>query len=120
MKIAVVIPMFNEVAGASACVERVCTCLSDIPTAELIVVDDGSTDATVAELERALARGWQFTLVEGVVNRGYGGALQVGARHAAERGATWLLFMDSDLTNPPEQIGQFMAAARTGDDVIKA
>ena len=113
--------MFNEEAGARRCIERVLesTRLISAPLT-LLVVDDGSTDATMSILRKALSDGLEFVLVDGEVNRGYGAALRQGARRGAELGAEWVLFMDSDLTNPPEQISEFVKAADRRVDVIKA
>ena len=46
-------------------------------------------------------------------NEGYGAALRTGVTaHAESIGAEWVIFMDSDLTNPPEQIADFVASAK--------
>lgn len=121
VRLAVVIPMFNEENGARRCVDRVRSVLATIdPPVTMVVVDDGSADATLAVLRNALADGGGFELVAGEPNRGYGGALRLGASRASELGADWALFMDSDLTNPPEQIPAFIAAAVPGIDFVKA
>ena len=49
----VVVPMFNEEAGAELCVKRICEVLSSIPfRCALVAVDDGSKDSTAAILDR--------------------------------------------------------------------
>jgi len=118
--LAIVIPMFNEEKGARRCVERVSAAVSTLTHTGVIVVDDGSSDSTVQILHSTAAAGYRFELVEGGTNHGYGGALRLGAARAAELGAEWVVFMDSDLTNPPEQIGEFLAATSSELDVIKA
>lgn len=120
MKLAVVIPMHNEEAGARQCIAAVTSVIDDLNDTALIVVDDGSSDATGDELEAAKADGFRFERVDAATNQGYGAALQLGARRAAELGAEWVLFMDSDLTNPPNQIPAFVAAMADDVDVIKA
>ena len=121
MYLAVVIPMFNEEAGARRCLERVLSVVGTLPTTVTVVaVDDGSSDSTLRVLRVALAEGLQFELVSCATNRGYGSALRQGTVRAAALGADWVLFMDSDLTNPPEQIADFVAAVGPDVDFVKA
>jgi dolichol-phosphate mannosyltransferase len=113
--------MYNEEAGAERAVARIGEVLRErVPTARLVVVDDGSRDRTLERLRAARRAGLDFELVESPANQGYGGALRLGARRAAELGATWALFIDSDLTNPPEEIPTFRAAMTDDVDIVKA
>jgi glycosyltransferase involved in cell wall biosynthesis len=118
-RLAVVVPMFNEVAGADTCVRRL---LSVLPRAGmpagLIVVDDGSSDGTGALLDRLRGVLGPFDVVH-KRNGGYGSALVAGARFAQEQGYDFVLFIDSDLTNPPEHIARFVPAIRAGIDLAK-
>jgi dolichol-phosphate mannosyltransferase len=118
--LAVVIPMFNEEAGAAKCVAAVTAVLPGLGRrCRLIVVEDGSGDRTAEVLGQA-RRGWaDFTLVVHDRNRGYGAALRTGAAEAHRQGYEYVLFMDSDLTNPPEHIANFLPAIDGGADVIK-
>src|ERR1044072_1812281 len=117
--LAVVIPMYNEVSGAKSCVECLLNALPalSVPSA-LIVVNDGSKDGTDKALDHLSAARGGFILVH-QENRGYGGALIRGGREAAARGYDYVLFMDSDLTNPPDHIERFIPAMLAGYDLIK-
>ena len=120
--LAVVVPMFNERAGAKKCVEQITNALwSAVPDGVLIVVDDGSSDGTGPLLDDLCSQyGARLKIVHHGQNLGYGAALRTGARSAAEAGACWALFMDSDLTNPPSDIGRFAELAKGPVDYIKA
>lgn len=119
--VAVVIPMYDEEAGAEACVAEVCRELAALPVpSRLIVVDDGSRDRTAAVLERAAADRPLVRVVRHEANRGYGAALRTGVEAAAEEGFEYVLFMDSDLTNSPADIPRFVEKMAEGLDVIKA
>ncbi len=118
--LAVVIPMFNEEAGAERCIQAVTAVLRKSDRrCGLIVVEDGSRDRTLDILERLLREGAPFTLVPHGCNRGYGAGLKTGATEARRQGYEYVLFMDSDLTNPPEHIEHFFAPVDRGIDVIK-
>src|SRR5439155_20220485 len=100
--VAVVVPMFNERAGAAACVQSICRALQHLPgRTTLIVVDDGSVDGTPDVLARLATTHSALEQVSHVRNRGYGAALQSGVDVAIRRGYDYVLFMDSDLTNSP-------------------
>ncbi len=86
-----VVPAFNEEPGIGAVVEG----LRQGGFREVLVVDDGSTDATAACAEAAGAR-----VVRHPYNKGNGAAIKTGIREA--RGGV-LLFMDADGQHDPEQ-----------------
>jgi dolichol-phosphate mannosyltransferase len=120
-RFAVVIPMYNEEAGAAKCVRTVCAELARIPNVtRLIAVEDGSRDRTAQILERLAAGEPRLMLVRHARNRGYGAALRTGAEKAYEAGFQYVLFMDSDLTNDPADLSRFAKEMITGADVIKA
>jgi dolichol-phosphate mannosyltransferase len=116
----VVIPMFNEESGAAACVTAVVEALERIPgEARLIAVDDGSFDATLPALVELAGRHRRLHVESHERNRGYGAALRTGGKAAARLGLEWVLFMDSDLTNPPSDIERVAAATQGPVDYVK-
>lgn len=103
--LSVVIPAYNEEAAISSIIERVLALrnklgnhgISDI---EVIVVNDGSRDATMT-----IAAGYRdIVLINHEMNEGYGAALKSGFRRA--RGEL-LSFLDADGTYPPELLLDF-------------
>jgi glycosyltransferase involved in cell wall biosynthesis len=86
----------------------------------LIVVNDGSVDATGEILSRLTPEFVRLTVVTHEKNAGYGGAIRTGIRKAAEMRFDYALFMDSDLTNDPKYIAAFIEKMLAGVDVIKA
>lgn len=97
--LSVIIPAYNEEQGIAAIIERVLA-VRPMLTAqgvslELLVVDDGSEDAT-AEIVTGYP---EARLVQHSQNRGYGAALKTGFAAAC---GDWLGFMDADGTYPPE------------------
>jgi dolichol-phosphate mannosyltransferase len=118
---AVMIPMYNEEVGAEECVRRVCGVLSAIQHRNaLIVVNDGSKDSTAIILQQLAPEFSQLVIVTHETNKGYGAALRTGGQRAAQDGFDYVLFMDSDLTNDPEDIPKFVQKMEQGYDVIKA
>ncbi len=115
--LSVVIPAWNEESGIQEIMDRVLSVREPLKTVgindlELIVVDDGSTDATAAIVaEMATVR-----LIQHPTNRGYGAALKTG--YAAAQGE-WIGFLDADGTYPPEFFPQLCAVALDKDaDIV--
>lgn len=117
---AVVVPMYNEVQGGRRCVERVIPQVRALGSRWLlVVVDDGSRDGTGPLLDELADGTPGLEVVHHEANRGYGAALRTGASRAATLGAEWVLFMDSDLTNPAEDIPRFAEAMTSYVDYVK-
>ncbi|HMJ06209.1 MAG TPA: glycosyltransferase, partial [Chthoniobacterales bacterium] len=98
-RIAVIVPALNEVENVEPLVRQILECLPNC--AEIIIVDDGSTDGTPARV-RELAVSLPVCLLERA-NPAFGlaGAVIAGARLAQ---APVLVVMDADLSHPPSQI----------------
>ena len=97
--IAAIVPAYNEASR----IGRVLQTLLDTPAVtEIIVVDDGSSDGTVAEVQALQAADARLRLVQHVRNQGKGQALYTGWQ--ATR-APFLVFLDADLVNlKPEHV----------------
>lgn len=112
--LSVVIPAFNEEARLPRSLERLRAFLDARGTGyEILVVDDGSRDATVATAQAA-ARGSALRVLAGGKNRGKGHAVRRGMLAAVgER----RLMTDADLSTPIEEIVKLEAALDAGADV---
>jgi glycosyltransferase involved in cell wall biosynthesis len=104
----VVIPAFNEANGIAATVQG----LKPQGFAEILVVDDGSTDGTAVAAEAAGAR-----VVRHPYNKGNGAAVKTGIREAA---SPVVLLMDADTQHDPAEAGKIIGPIGTYDLVIGA
>lgn len=93
-QVAVVIPALDEEAAIAAVVAR---CLA-VANATVIVVDNGSVDATASVAAAAGAD----VVVE--PRRGYGRACAAGVARASALGAEVMAFVDGDASSPPEEL----------------
>ncbi len=123
-RLTLVLPAFNESAAIVPLVRRAATALAGMrPDWAIIVVDDGSADDTAARVETLAGEMPQLRLVRHGVNRGLGPALVTGLQAALERGSEaghLVVFMDADMTHPPETIAAMITAAEAGADLVIA
>jgi glycosyltransferase involved in cell wall biosynthesis len=114
-KYSIVIPAFNESARIPATLESVVACIRERGwPAEVIVVNDGSRDAT-ADLVRAFAvHAPEVRLMENPGNRGKGYSVRAGMLEAL---GEVVMFTDSDLSAPIEEAERLFAAIAEGADI---
>ena len=114
-KYSIVIPAFNETARIPATLEAVIACIRENSwDAEVIVVNDGSTDST-AQLVLDMARvAPEIRLLENPGNRGKGYAVRNGILHAL---GDIVMFTDSDLSAPMNEAERLFAAIDGGADI---
>ncbi|MDX2166247.1 MAG: glycosyltransferase [Deltaproteobacteria bacterium] len=112
----VVIPVFNEAANLEALHERLAATLDALPRrSEVLYVDDGSSDESLALLRAISARDARVVVLELARNSGQHAAVVAG--FAASRGAM-VVTLDADLQNPPEEIPRLLEQLDAGNDVV--
>lgn len=107
MAYSILIPAFNEEEGLSVVLAEVGQAC---PDAEIIVVNDGSTDGTQCVAER-----FPVTVITHPVNRGYGAAIKTAIAHAKHE---FLVFFDGDGQHDPSRIRPLLERLESADLVI--
>jgi glycosyltransferase involved in cell wall biosynthesis len=112
--ISVVVPAYNSELTLEELVERLEAVLADTPESEVIIVDDGSRDATWPTIERIARKHRRVRGLTLMRNYGQHNALLCGIR-LARYDVT--VTIDDDLQHPPEELPKLLAAL-DGADVV--
>ena len=114
-RLSIVIPAYNESARIEDTLERVVLCVSRREwDAEILVVDDGSTDDTPEIVEKWARKYSCVHLIRNPGNRGKGFSVRNGLLQAAGH---IVMFTDADLSAPIEEAERLFAALGAGADV---
>lgn len=105
-RVLAVVPALNEAATVAAVVAAI----GDELGADVLVVDDGSSDATAIEAAKAGA-----TVARHPFNLGVGVAMRTGFRHATRHGYDALVQVDADGQHPPAEAIPLVARVLTGE-----
>lgn len=106
--LSIVIPAYNEESRLPRTLDRILAYLaSHKRSSEVIVVDDGSRDATAAVAEGFAMRHKQVRLLRNPGNRGKGYSVRHGMLAA---NGEWVLFSDADLSAPIEEVEKLFRA----------
>lgn len=109
----VLIPVYNE----RATVRQVIEATLGLTRADVLVVDDGSTDGSTEIVSGML--GPRVQMLRHATNLGYGRALRAGFQAALERGCCYLVTLDADSQHEPAWIPRFLQRIRAqGVDVL--
>ncbi len=116
--LSLVVPAYNEAGNLLALYDRLVPVLAALGESwELILVNDGSTDATLDVMQRLRARDGRVAIVNLSRNFGKEIATTSGLDHTAGEA---VILLDADLQDPPELIPEMVAAWRSGFDTVYA
>lgn len=117
-KVTIVLPAYNEERDLPELLPRIRAALEARTDYRILVVDDGSHDAT-AEIVTAFARTMPVTLIQHPVNQGLGAAIRTGLKAAAELDGV-VVTLDADNSQGPELIPEMLERIGLGVDVVIA
>lgn len=101
VRVLAIVPAYNEAGSIASVVHDLKT---HMPHCEVVVIDDGSTDATSFHVPR------EATLIRLPFNLGIGGAMQTGYRYAQLHGFDVAVQVDADGQHPPAQARKVVQA----------
>lgn len=115
MNLSIVIPMFNEEDSVQPLYDAVLQAVEPLGESfEIILVDDGSGDATFANAQKLAVGDARLRIIR--LSRNFGQTTALNAGFAAARGQI-IVTLDGDLQNDPADIGGFIAKIREGCDL---
>lgn len=118
MELSVVLPIYNEKEVVGSFYRSLRSSLDQVvKDYEIIFVDDGSVDGTVPELLSLASSDPHLTIIELTRNFGNAMAIATGLEFAT---GDWVVTMDSDFEDKPEDIGELYKKAIEGYDVVYA
>src|SRR5437763_16956218 len=112
--ISIVLPAHKDAGNISAIAAVIARAAALAGSYEIVFVDDGSTDGTLAAI-RSAARDPAIRYVSFTRNFGHQAALRAGMRHARGRA---IVVMDCDFEHPPELIPKLVAAWKSGAKIV--
>jgi glycosyltransferase involved in cell wall biosynthesis len=116
MELSIVIPVYNEAENVEPLIQEIKAAMRSLGKPyEIVVVDDGSHDATFAVLARVHQRERGLRVVRLKRNFGQTAAIAAGLTYA---GGDVVVLMDGDLQNDPKDIPALLAELEKGNDLV--
>lgn len=116
VELSVVIPVYNEEKNVGILHRELLTVLKKLKKPyEIIFIDDGSDDQTLAKLKKIRERDKDIKVVQLQCNFGKASALQAGFDQAK---GEYLITMDGDLQDDPKEIPKFLKKIEAGSDLV--
>jgi len=115
-RLSVFVPAYNEAGNLAHCVATIRSKMDELHvSAEILIVNDGSTDST-GSLADELARKYpQVRVFHHPINRGIGAAFLTAL---GEAGGDWLILIPADLALHPDELRRYIVAAPQADIVV--
>ena len=116
-EVSIVIPVYNEELNLPELVERCIAACDKLPQSyEILLVDDGSRDRSAELIEKA-ANEYPGKIIGILLSTNFGQHAAVTAGLSKARGK-YMITMDADLQNPPEEIHKLVEKLAEGYDVV--
>jgi len=116
MSVSIIVPIYNEVENIPRLYERLLPVLDQLNTeVEVVLVDDGSRDGSREALEQLAKEDPRIVVVEFRRNYGQTAAMQAGLEYAQ---GDYLVTLDGDLQNDPNDIPMMLAKLDEGYDLV--
>jgi dolichol-phosphate mannosyltransferase len=116
-RVLVIVPTFNERENIERIVARL---RAAVPSADVLIVDDGSPDGTGQLADGLATADPQIQVMHRLEKQGLGAAYVAGFRWGLARGYDVLVEMDADGSHQPEQLPDLLAAVSAADLVLGA
>jgi glycosyltransferase involved in cell wall biosynthesis len=114
--LSIIVPVFDEAESLPTLADEIrAACTANAVEFEVVLVDDGSRDASWEIIARLAAEDPRFRGIR--FRRNFGKAAALTAAMRASRGEL-LMMMDADLQDDPAEIPKFLAALESGYDVV--
>ncbi len=116
-KLSLVVPVYFEEDCIGQYLKETIPVLENIPNIdwEIVFIDDGSKDRTQEIIKEKAASESRIKLLEFSYNQGKQAAVSAGIRYAS---GDYLLYMDPDLQDPPDEIPRFVEKIQEGYDLV--
>jgi dolichol-phosphate mannosyltransferase len=115
MRVLVMLPTYNEIENIEDVLGRI---RQAVPTADVLVIDDGSPDGTAERAEKLGLELGQVDVLRRPAKRGLGSAYRAGFRVGLARGYDVMIEMDADLSHDPAALAELVAAVEGGADLV--
>ncbi|MBT6326625.1 MAG: polyprenol monophosphomannose synthase [Bdellovibrionales bacterium] len=113
-KVAITIPTFNERDNILNIIKAI---HAEIPTADILIVDDNSPDGTAKLVEEFIEQNIYVSLLKRKKKDGLGKAYFAGFKHLISEGYSQIVQMDADFSHQPKYLKDLIAKVKNGADV---
>ena len=115
LKTLIIIPTYNEAENISKLLDAV---HSQVPDADILVVDDNSPDGTAVVVEGRIKKDTRLSIMKRAGKLGLGSAYIAGFKQALVRGYEVVFEMDADFSHNPAYLPKFLEAIKEADLVL--
>ena len=114
-KILVIVPTYNEIENIPLIVPAI---RENLPTAHVLVVDDGSPDGTSAKVKEMMQENDWIHILDRTAKEGLGKAYMAGFQWALSKDYDLIFEMDADFSHDPKYLPSFIEASKEADLVV--
>lgn len=108
--VSIILPFYNEMTNIALCIGEIRAAMQGRDDYEIVIVNDGSTNADAAALEQLAD-----CVIHHRLNRGYGAAVKTGIRHST---GPIVVIMDADGTYPAAEISRLLDRMESCDMAV--